>query len=83
VYLKKILRNSIKSCFNKLRKVGGKPNEGMTVIYKRLYFIDFDYYEKYEYQLMGLVYVKNHHWTYTTPFKEIYYVMYRKEKRLR
>jgi len=44
-----------------LQKVGGKPNVGMTVLYKLLYFIDFDYYEKYEEQLMGLVYFKNHH----------------------
>lgn len=44
-----------------LRKVGGKPNVGMTVIYKLLYFIDFDYYEKYEEQLMGLTYIKNHY----------------------
>jgi len=44
-----------------LKKVGGKPNIGMTVLYKLLYFIDFDYYEKYENQLMGLVYLKNNH----------------------
>lgn len=44
-----------------LKKVGGKPNVGMTVLYKLLYFIDFDYYEKYEDQLMGLVYLKNHY----------------------
>ena len=44
-----------------LQKVGAKPNVGMTVIYKLLYFIDFDYYEKYEKQLMGLTYIKNHH----------------------
>lgn len=44
-----------------LKKVGGKPNVGMTVLYKLLYFIDFDYYERYEDQLMGLVYLKNHH----------------------
>ncbi|MBI2336776.1 MAG: DUF4065 domain-containing protein [Deltaproteobacteria bacterium] len=44
-----------------LKKVGGKPNVGMTVLYKLLYFIDFDYYEKYEEQLMGLVYLKHHH----------------------
>lgn len=42
-----------------LKKVGGKPNIGMTALYKLLYFIDFDYYEKYEDQLMGLVYLKN------------------------
>lgn len=44
-----------------LEKVGSKPNVGLTVIYKLLYFIDFDYYEKYEEQLMGLTYIKNHH----------------------
>lgn len=44
-----------------LKKVGGKPNVGMTVLYKLIYFIDFDYYEKYEDQLMGLMYLKNHH----------------------
>jgi transcriptional regulator with XRE-family HTH domain len=44
-----------------LRKCGGKPNVDMTVIYKILYFIDFDYYEKHEEQIMGLVYLKNTH----------------------
>lgn len=44
-----------------LRKVGGKPNIGMTAIYKLLYFIDFDYYEKFEEQLTGAVYIKNHY----------------------
>lgn len=44
-----------------LEKVGGKPNVGMTVLYKLLYFIDFDYYEKNEEQLMGLIYIKNHY----------------------
>lgn len=43
-----------------LKKVGGKPNVGMTVLYKLLYFIDFDYYEKYEEQIIGLAYFKNH-----------------------
>jgi uncharacterized phage-associated protein len=44
-----------------LEKTTGKPNVGLTVLYKLLYFIDFDYYEKYEDQLMGLTYIKNHH----------------------
>lgn len=44
-----------------LEKVGNRPNVGMTVLYKLLYFVDFDYYEKYEEQLMGLTYIKNHH----------------------
>jgi len=44
-----------------LAKVGGKPNIGQTVIYKLLYFIDFDYYEKFEEQLIGATYIKNHY----------------------
>jgi transcriptional regulator with XRE-family HTH domain len=44
-----------------LSKVGGKPNIGQTVLYKLLYFIDFDYYEKYEEQLIGARYIKNTH----------------------
>lgn len=44
-----------------LGKVGAKPNVGETVLYKLLYFIDFDYYEKYEEQLIGATYIKNHH----------------------
>ncbi len=44
-----------------LSKVGAKPNVGETVLYKLLYFIDFDYYEKYEEQLMGATYIKNHY----------------------
>lgn len=43
-----------------LEKVGAKPNIGETALYKLLYFIDFDYYEKYEEQLMGCAYIKNH-----------------------
>lgn len=44
-----------------LNKVGGKPNVGETVLHKLLYFIDFDYYEKFEENLMGATYIKNHH----------------------
>jgi len=43
-----------------LKKVGWKPNFGMAVLYKILYFIDFDYYEKYEEQILGATYIKNH-----------------------
>lgn len=43
-----------------LGKVGAKPNIGETAIYKLLYFIDFDYYEKYEEQLIGATYIHNH-----------------------
>ncbi len=44
-----------------IEKVGGKSNIGETVLHKLLYFIDFDYYEKFEENLMGLTYIKNHH----------------------
>ena len=44
-----------------LGKVGSKPNVGETVIHKLLYFIDFDYYEKFEENLMGATYIKNNH----------------------
>ncbi len=44
-----------------LSKIGGNPNIGQTVLYKILYFIDFDYYEKYEEQLIGARYIKNTH----------------------
>ncbi|MEK9185903.1 MAG: helix-turn-helix domain-containing protein, partial [Patescibacteria group bacterium] len=36
-----------------LGKIGSRPNIGQTVLYKLLYFIDFDYYEKFEEQLIG------------------------------
>jgi transcriptional regulator with XRE-family HTH domain len=41
-------------------KVGAKSNVGETVLYKLLYFIDFDYYEKNERSITGLTYIKNH-----------------------
>jgi len=44
-----------------LNKVGSKPNIGESVLYKILYFIDFDFYEKYEEQLIGATYIKNHY----------------------
>ncbi|MDR0800261.1 MAG: SocA family protein [Endomicrobium sp.] len=42
-----------------LNKVGTKDNVGQTVLYKLLYFIDFNYYELYEEQLIGAKYIKN------------------------
>lgn len=54
-----------------LTKVGGKPNVGETVLYKLLYFIDFDYYEKYEEQLIGCTYIKNHYGPTPVEFKTI------------
>ena len=44
-----------------LNKVGSKPNIGESVLYKLLYFIDFNYYEMYEEQLIGATYIKNNY----------------------
>lgn len=41
-----------------LEKCGSKPNVGETVIYKLLYFCDFDYFEIYEKPLTGMKYKK-------------------------
>ena len=54
-----------------LEKVGSKSNVGMTVLYKLLYFIDFDYYEKFEDQLVGATYIKNHFGPTPVEFKKI------------
>jgi uncharacterized phage-associated protein len=51
--------------------VAGKPNIGETVLYKLLYFIDFDYYEKFEEQLVGATYIKNHYGPTPVEFKDI------------
>lgn len=54
-----------------LGKVGGKPHVGMTALYKLLYFIDFDYYEKYEEQLMGATYIHNRYGPSPVAFAKI------------
>ncbi len=41
-----------------IQQVGAKPNIGQAALLSLLYFIDLDYYEKYETQLMGLKYQK-------------------------
>lgn len=41
-----------------LDKCGGKANVGETVLYKLMYFSDFDFYEKYEDYLTGANYRK-------------------------
>lgn len=41
-----------------LERCAGKPNVGETVIYKLLYFSDFNYYELYEEHLTGAKYRK-------------------------
>jgi len=50
-----------------LKKVGAKPNVGESVICKLFYFIDFDYYEKFEENIIGATYIKNHYGP--TPFE--------------
>ena len=54
-----------------LEKVGARSNIGETAIYKLLYFIDFDYYEKFEEQLIGAKYIKNHFGPTPVEFKKI------------
>ena len=43
-----------------LESIGARENVGEAVVCKLLYFIDFDYYEKFEEQLIGAKYIKNH-----------------------
>ena len=54
-----------------LNKVGSRPNIGQTVLYKLFYFIDFDYYEKYEEQLIGATYMKNKYGPTPVEFQKI------------
>jgi transcriptional regulator with XRE-family HTH domain len=54
-----------------LNQVGSKPNVGLTVLYKLLYFIDFDFYEKYEEQLIGATYIKYRYGPTPVEFKRI------------
>lgn len=44
-----------------LDRVAGKSNVGETVLYKLLYFIDFDFYEKTGKSITGITYVRNHY----------------------
>jgi len=54
-----------------LSKIGSKPNVGESVLNKLFYFIDFDYYEKYEEQLIGATYIKNHYGPTPCEFRKI------------
>ncbi len=54
-----------------LENIGALPNVGEAVICKMFYFIDFDYYEKYEDQLIGATYIKNHHGPTPVAFTDI------------
>jgi transcriptional regulator with XRE-family HTH domain len=63
-----------------LEKVGARPNIGETAIYKLFYFIDFDYYEKFEEQLIGAKYIKNHFGPTPVEFKDIITEMQAKDE---
>jgi len=63
-----------------LEKIGGKPNIGQTVLYKLLYFIDFDYYERYEEQLIGATYIKNRYGPTPVMFAKIIDGLEKEEK---
>ncbi len=52
-------------------KVGNRPNIGQTALYKLLYFIDFDYYEKTQQYLIGATYIKNTHGPSPVSFAKI------------
>ena len=53
------------------QKIGALPNVGQTVLYKILYFCDFDYYEMYEKQLIGARYIRNHYGPTPVAFAKI------------
>lgn len=76
--IREILRISIpQNRFDKFREVllfvlsriGARPHIGETVLYKLLYFIDFDYYEKDEEQLIVATYIRNHYGPTPTHFR--------------
>jgi uncharacterized phage-associated protein len=54
-----------------LGEIGARPNVGKTVLVKILYFIDFDYYEEKETQLMGMKYIKKQFGPYPSSFDKI------------
>ena len=54
-----------------LERIGARPNIGEAVVCKLMYFIDFDFYEKFEEQLIGAKYIKNHHGPTPIAFPEI------------
>jgi len=66
-----------------LKKVGSKPNVGESVLYKLLYFIDFNFYEKFEEQLIGATYIKNNFGPTPKEFIKIVEVMEKEEELVR
>lgn len=64
-----------------LTRCGARPNVGKTVLYKLLYFCDFNYYELYEKPLTGAAYRKITYGPAPCEFDEIVEEM-KKEKQL-
>lgn len=55
-----------------LNRIGAKHNVGETVLYKILYYVDFDYYyEKGRKKLIGLTYMKNNFGPTPNDFKKL------------
>ncbi|MBP7792131.1 MAG: DUF4065 domain-containing protein [Candidatus Goldbacteria bacterium] len=54
-----------------LERCAGKPNIGETVLYKLLYFADFNYYELYEEQMTGARYRKLQYGPVPMEFSEV------------
>lgn len=54
-----------------LSQTANRPNVGETVLYKLLYFCDFNYYEKYREAMTGATYIKNRFGPTPTDFKKI------------
>jgi transcriptional regulator with XRE-family HTH domain len=63
-----------------LEKCAGKPNVGETVLYKLLYFADFNYYELYEEHLSGARYRKLPYGPVPRRFETIVNAMIEKEE---
>lgn len=63
-----------------LNKVGAKRNIGETVLYKLLYFVDFNYFEKYEVQLVGATYKRNKYGPTPVEFKKVVELMRKAEE---
>jgi len=63
-----------------LEKCAGKPNVGETVLYKLLYFSDFNYYELYEEHLSGARYRKLPYGPVPKRFETIVNAMIEKEE---
>ena len=63
-----------------LIKAGSRPNIGEGAICKLLYFIDFDYFERYEEQLTGIKYIKKNNYPKPVEFKAVVEEMIAKEE---